>query len=87
MNAILKRILSAVATLTVMLTAVVFDVAGTVVAEAALSTSAPGGCDGTHSGMTAWTSTTTLPTSGSYYLDADVNVSSQKNSQGIFPFA
>lgn len=45
-----QTITSFVIALAVMLTAVVFDVPGTVVAKAAQLSSA-GGCDGTHAGM------------------------------------
>lgn len=34
-------------------------------------------CTGDHSGMTAWTEPDSLPTSGTYYLDTDVNISQQ----------
>ncbi|MDE7360361.1 MAG: hypothetical protein K2N38_00325 [Oscillospiraceae bacterium] len=74
MNKIIKRVAAIVIALAVMVTAVVFDVPERIVVEAA---SSAGGCNGTHSGMTAWNYNSYLPSDpGSYYLTTDVNVSS-----------
>lgn len=78
MKKIFRSISEVVLAVAVMLTAVVFDVPEKITAEAALSETASGGCDGTHSGMTEWTDTTSLPAeSGSYYLNYDVTLANR----------
>ncbi len=79
MKTVFKRISAAVLALAVTASAVVFDVPGKLASKAE---AAGQNCDRTHTGMTEWTRTDTLPTSGKYYLKDNVNLIKETNLNG-----
>ncbi len=73
MERLFKRLSAAVIALAVFAAAVVFDLPKKNTAEAALSETATGGCDGDHDGWTEWTGQY-ISEGGKYYLQNDITL-------------